>query len=140
MADSSTGLAPWSHPKAQEWYEAIFKRSGLVENIENFVARHAKELTVERFRALVAILILVGRPGIWPADKVSQLRQIVQTLIRLRAELAATRKAQTIEGHQHTHRLLQHLDQELDVLRRQTGVSRRIVSSGRPSTWSKFWQ
>lgn len=140
MDEPRDGLAPWAHPKAQEWFEAIFRRSGLIENIENLLHRHAKELTIERLRALVSILLLLGRPGVWPSDQILQLRQIVQSLIRLRTEVASTRKAQTIEGHQLTHQLLQHLDEELELLRRQTGVSRRVGSSSRPQTWNKFWQ
>jgi hypothetical protein len=134
------GLSPWAHPKAQEWFEAVFKRSGIIENIENSLTRHAKELTVERLRALVSLLILLGRPGVWPSDQVLQLRKMVQMLVQLRADAAHVKRAQTIEGHQQMHQLLANLDEELDILRRQTGVSRRIVSASRPRTWSKFWQ
>lgn len=138
--DPESSLSPWVHPKAQEWMEAIFKRSGLVENIENSVHRHAQDLTIDRLRALIATLILIGRPGVWPRDQLGNLRQIVQALIRQRMQLGTADSPQTVEGHQRRHQLLAILDEELDLLRRQTGVSRRVVPAQRPRTWTKFWQ
>ncbi len=140
MSEEETGMSPWVHPKATEWFQAVFKRSAIVENIENTVLRHANDLTIDRMRAVIAMLILIGRPGIWPEEQLGALRQVVQALIRRRNDLGGAQTAQTIESHQRRHLLLATLDEELELLRRQTGVSRRTAPAKRPPTWSKFWQ
>lgn len=139
MTDDST-IAPWSHPKAQEWFATIFDRSGALLRLQDEVFNHGEDLGVPQIRLFASLLILLGRDGIWPAHERGTLVKLAERLSELlREKLKAPRGAMTMDEHQTYGQMIAEAEHEVELLRRSVGVSRRLNKLGMPSSWLGFW-
>ncbi len=131
--------SPWKHPKAQRWFEELLEESHLPLMMEHAVDKADDSLNEGETRLMVALAILLGREGVWPAQRDSILRTIVR-----QGDVVSRRATDTKEGplslSEHKAQANQHdqLVHEVEVLRRRIGMSNRKTPL-KPPAWGKFW-
>ena len=145
-----TQLAPWAHPKAQKWFETILEKSGFIEEIEEQVNQQTDLLDVESGRMLLAMLVLLGRPGIWPAQHKMVLARAANRVDRLAkgqanganggASKPPSNKPLTIREHQQQSTSVTALQEEVEIVRRWGGASKRKTKIDQPESWGEFWR
>lgn len=136
----SAGISPWSHPKAREWFETIFDRSGALLSLTDEIFKHGNEFDIPQIRLFASILILIGRDGIWPRSHQQDLVKVVEKLNDvLKRRVADTKTPLTIEEHKIHSVLTAQAEHEMELLRRAMGLSRRMNRLGQPSSWTGFW-
>lgn len=139
MSDASS-ISPWSHPKAQEWFETIFERSGALLSLQDEVFRHGDEFDVPQIRMFASLLMILGREGVWPAAHRADLAKVVERLSELlKQKQKGPQRPMTVEAHRLNGQQLAEAEQELELLRRMLGLSRRINKLEVPSSWRGFW-
>ena len=138
-------LSPWSHPKARYWFETILQKSGFVEEIEDQVNQAEALLDVESGRLLLAILAMMGRPGMWPKQHKRVLAKAANTVNRMAGKSDnagdATQKKRpiTLGEHQRQEQAKSALATEVEIVRRWGGMSNRSTEIKQPEAWGKFW-
>jgi len=131
--------SPWTHPKARRWFEELLEETQLPLMMEHTVDKADDSLNEGETRLMVALAILLGRDGIWPAQR----DLILRTLAR-RGDVVSRRTAQNKNGpislaqHKEQADQHEHLVQEVEMLRRRIGMSNRKTPMN-PPAWGKFW-
>ena len=131
--------SPWTHPKAKRWFEELMEQTHLPLMMEHAVDKPDDTLNEGETRLMVALALLLGRPGIWPAQRDAILRTVVR-----KGNVVASREAGSKAGAmslaEHKNRAQQHanLIQEVEMLRRRIGMSNRVTEI-EPPKWGKFW-
>jgi hypothetical protein len=139
MTDELT-ISPWSHPKAQEWFETIFERSGALLSLSDEVFRHGQEFDVPQIRMFASLLLILGREGVWPVAHRGDLTKLVDRLLELlKQKQKGPQQPMTVEAHRLNGQQLAEAEQELELLRRSVGLSRRINKLESPASWRGFW-
>lgn len=139
MADEST-ITPWSHPKAQEWFETIFDRSGALLSLSDEIFRHGEEFEVPQLRMFASLLLILGRDGIWPAQNRGDLTKVTERLTDLfRQKQKGPQRPMTMDEHREYGLQLAEAEKELELLRRAVGLSRRLNRLEPPASWQGFW-
>lgn len=139
MSNDST-IAPWAHPKAHEWFETIFDRSGVLLRLSEEVYRDSNQIDLPQIRLFTSLLILLGREGIWPASQQNELVKMAERLSELLKEkLKAPREAMTMDEHKLRGQMVAEAELEVELLRRMVGLSRRLNKLGQPTSWKNFW-
>lgn len=139
MSDDSS-ISPWSHPKAQEWFKTIFERSGALLSLQDEVFRHGDEFEVPQIRLFASLLLVLGREGVWPAANRADLAKLAERLSELlKRKLKAPQRPLTVEAHRLNSQQIAEAEQELEMLRRTVGLSRRINKLEVPASWRGFW-
>ncbi len=138
--DSATiDWSPWKHPKAKRWFEELLEETHLPLMMEHAVDKADNSLSEGETRLMVALGIMLGHDGIWPAQRDMILRTIVR-----QGDIVAKRTAAKKEGpislSQHQEQAKQHdqLVHEVEMLRRRIGMSNRKTPQ-KPPAWGKFW-
>ncbi|QEG23109.1 hypothetical protein [Mariniblastus fucicola] len=131
--------SPWKHPKAKRWFEELLEETHLPLMMEHAVDKPDDSLDEGETRLMVALAILFGRDGVWPAQRDSILRTIVRKG-NVVANRAATPKDGPMSLAQHKEQAKQHdhLVDEVEILRRRIGMSNRKTPMP-PPAWGKFW-
>lgn len=139
MSNDST-IAPWAHPKAHEWFETIFDRSGVLLRLSEEVFRDSSQIELPQIRLFASLLILLGRDGIWPASQKNELFKMAERLSELLKEKQkAPRHAMTMDEHKLYGQMVAEAEHEVELLRRMVGLSRRLNRLGQPLSWKNFW-
>ena len=139
MSEEST-ISPWSHPKAQEWFETIFERSGALLSLSDEVFRHGDEFELPQLRMFTSLLLILGREGIWPSPNRGDLVKVTERLTELfRQKQKGPQRAMTVEEHREYGLQLAEGESELELLRRAVGLSRRLNRLEQPASWQGFW-
>lgn len=139
MSDESM-IAPWAHPKAHEWFETIFDRSGFLLRLSEEIHRDASQIELPQIRLYASLLILLGRDGVWPASQKNELVKLAERLSELLKEkLKAPRHAMTMDEHKLHGQLVAEAEHEVELFRRMVGISRRLNKIGQPASWQGFW-
>ena len=87
------GMSPWENDAAAAWFGHVMENSGLPLMVEAALALDAEEYH-EDIRAAAYVLLSLGRPFIWPIEKldehlklaIQKLRQIAAMEIYVEAE------------------------------------------------------
>ena len=139
-------LSPWAHTKAQRWFETLLERSGFINEIEDMVNLDEDHMDLSHGRMMLALLNLLGRPGIWPESKKRVLQRSVSRITRLGAQskdatINVGKKQQplTIDEHKRKTAAQKAIQDELEILRRRAGMSNRKSKLNAPVTWTNFW-
>lgn len=138
-------LSPWAHPKAQRWFATLLERSGFINEVEDTVNLTDDHLELAHCRMLLALLILLGRPGIWPEDKNRVLQRAASKINNIAKKSQViqptSKKAKPLSIEQHKRNSVSRtaIQVELELLRRRAGISNRKSKLPMPSTWGKFW-
>jgi len=131
--------SPWKHPKAKRWFEELLEGTHLPLMMEHAVDKADDTLTKGETRLIVALALMLGREGIWPAQRDRLLRTIVR-----KGDVVANRSSGKKDGPMSLAELrsksTQHesLVQEVEMLRRRIGMSNRKTKLN-PPAWGKFW-
>ena len=132
-------LSPWMHPKAKRWFQELLEETHLPLMMEHAVDKPDDTLGEGETRLMVALALLLGRDGIWPAQRDLVLRTIVR-----KGNVVATRSSERKEGpislSQHRDQASRHqqMIHEVEMLRRRIGMSNRRAAMD-PPAWGKFW-
>ena len=141
----SNDLSPWAHIKAQRWFETLLERSGFINEIEDTVNLDADHMELSHGRMMLALLILLGRPGIWPEEKKRVLQRAVSRVSKMANEAegksapTAKQKPLTIDQHKRKTAAQKAIQDELEILRRRAGMSNRKSKLPPPVSWKHFW-
>ena len=131
--------SPWKHPKAKRWFEELLEETHLPLMMEHAVDKPDDSLSEGETRLMVALALMLGRDGIWPAQRDTLLRSIVR-----KGDVVANRVSGRKDGPISLAELktksTQHdnLVQEVELLRRRVGMSNRKTELD-PPAWGKFW-
>lgn len=131
--------SPWKHPKAKRWFEELLEETHLPLMMEHAVDKADDSLNEGETRLMVALALLLGREGIWPAKRDMLLRTIVR-----KGDVVVNRKGSRSDGPMSLAELklksAQHekLVQEVELLRRRIGMSNRKTQLD-PPAWGEFW-
>lgn len=135
-------LSPWVHPKAQQWYFALFRKTNLAMALDDELKRPEAQLTPAIMRMILAFAVLLGRPEIWPENE-----RDVLTAIMIKAKEYSQKpprspsgKPLTLLEHQSYVQTTTELAYEVELLRRRLGVSVRKTAVGTPKSWEPFWE
>lgn len=131
--------SPWMHPKAKRWFEELLEQTHLPLMMEHAVDKADDSLSKGRTRLIVALALMLGREGIWPAQRDTLLRAIVR-----KGDVVANRVAERKDGPvtlaelktKSTQR--DNLAHEVEMLRRRIGMSNRNTMLD-PPAWGDFW-
>ena len=144
---NETNLAPWSHPKAQRWFDTLLERSGFIQEIEDQTHLDDSQWDVSRARIVLSFLVMLGRPGIWPDRHRGVLNRAASKANRT-LENPADRPVETgrrkkrpltLEQHQKTNQAKSAIMKEIEIVRRRAGMSNRKMPIKQPPQWGKFW-
>ncbi len=135
-------LSPWAHPKTQGWFHQVLTRSGFMDDLERVLRQPAEKISLGQCRMILMLVILLGRPGIWPPGFEELLELVDQ---RVKEVLAVQQKpgvAQqlTITEHRQRTAVMREVKAELEILRRRIGKSRLKTRLSQPETWQDFWK
>lgn len=146
MTDSNekstdTPLAPWAHPRAQQWFEQLFEQSGLVMRLRDAVENTEQPISADEARLLMVIVTVLGREGIWPSNQRSELQRLTMKLGRLakKTESENGTKPLSLDEHRRRKAIAEEVELELEFLRRISGISKRVSEINTPKSWGKFW-
>jgi hypothetical protein len=131
--------SPWTHPKAKRWFEELLEETDLPLMMEHAVDKADDSLDEGQTRLMVALALLFGRDGIWPAVRDPILRAIVRkgSVVANRSTSVAKGPI-TISQHKDLSNQHDHLVEEVEILRRRIGMSNRKTPI-KPPAWGKFW-
>lgn len=146
MPNKNNDLSPWAHPKAQRWFATLLERSGFISEIEDTVQLDDDHLDLPHGRMMLALLILLGRNGIWPEEKKRVLQRAASRISKLASQGPAAPIAQkkkhrplTLAQHKRNTVAQKAIQVELEFLRRRAGMSNRTSKLTPPVTWKNFW-
>ena len=136
---STVDWSPWKHPKAKRWFEELLEETHLPLMMEHAVDKPDDSLSEGETRLIVALALMLGRDGIWPAQRDKLLRSIVRKGDVV-ASRTAERKDKPVSLAELKSKAAQHenLLQEVEMLRRRIGLSNRKTEL-KPPAWGKFW-
>ncbi len=131
--------SPWSHRKARACLGALADQSGLMRSVDEVLGMQGTSMHVE-YRALAAVLIMIGRRGIWPIDPSPTLANAAQCL-EISSPESPTRSDRklTLQEHAAYAKAQESIQQELEILRRRGGVLPLTKPLKTPTTWKPFW-
>ncbi len=137
----SADLSPWAHPKAQAWFEALFRRTNLLMSLEDELNKPDDQLMPEIARLILAFSILLGRPEIWPESEFPILNKVVVRTKEISQKPASSSigKPISLAEHQLHKKATGQIAQEIELIRRRVGVSVRKSKVSAPATWQPFW-
>jgi len=127
--------SPWAHPNAKLWFRELFEHSYLPLMIEDSVGNSESDTDEDVVRLMLALSVMLGQEGIWPEQRKTVLRTVVnrvtETIGRLRdgpISLDKNRVRSMIQNQ---------MELELEHLRHRIGVSDEQPSE--TPNWGKFW-
>jgi len=131
--------SPWKHPKAKRWFEDLLEETHLPLMMEHAVDKADDSLSEGETRLIVALALILGRDGIWPAQRDTLLRSIVRKGDVV-ANRTSARKDKPMSLAELKRKASQHdnLVQEVEMLRRRIGMSNRKTEL-EPPAWGKYW-
>lgn len=137
----SGDLAPWAHPKAQHWFDTLLERSGLLLSLREALEDPRGELTCNQLRSMIFLLYTLSIEGVWPAGQEPLLQRLTMRIHSLaqRIQSLPHKGHQTIAAHQAAIHDRQQLEQELELLRRKAGISKRVTPLKLPPDWQRIW-
>lgn len=146
MSEDSKDLSPWAHPKAQKWFETLLERSGFINEVEDNLQHDEDLFELSHGRMLLALLILLGREGIWPESKKRVLQRAaskINAAANRSDESSDTKRKKTspltVDEHRRKSAAKAAISAELELLRRRAGMSNLKRTVPQPNTWNEFW-
>ncbi len=138
----STDLSPWAHPKAQQWFHDLIEDNMFALGLDDELARAEHKKEFDSIRAILALAILLGRDGIWPANRTGILQAIVRCASKSSKSDAphVGDRPLTVAEHQRHARHDQAVKQETEFLRRRLKMSNRKSALKPPVSWGNLWE
>lgn len=139
---NNADLSPWAHPKTQGWFHQVLTRSGFLDDLERTLRQPVEKISLGQCRMILMMVILLGRPGIWPPGYEELLELVDQRVNEVLAIQQKPGVAQKLTIHEHRQReaVMREVKVELEFLRRRIGKSRLKTPLSQPETWGNFWQ
>lgn len=140
-SSGSAALAPWAHPKAKKWFDELFAQSGLVMKLRDVLDNPEQPISPSEARLLMSVITILGHKGVWPSDQRKDLQRLGMKLGNLarKKEDDETGKPLTMEQHRQRQAIREEVENELEFLRRITGMSNRVSDIFLPKSWGQFW-
>ena len=138
-------LEPWMDETALRWLASLDSWPRLVRLLQKTLEQEPRKFP-HQIRAAAALLIMIGRDGLWPVKsgimslqdvsglarrQLAQVKHLFSTQARLDRGLVKDRGFRT---------LLNSLDEELRILEaRASREDPRTLPQEPPCSWGKFW-
>ncbi len=134
-------LAPWAHPKAQAWFQALFQKTQFPFVLEDVVRQPQETLSPDTMRVILALAVLLGRNEIWPEEHRMVLNMVLEKAraVANRATSDAANRSMTLQQHRDQGKTKSEVFNEIEVLRRRLGRSFKTNKLPTPKTWRPFW-
>ncbi len=140
METPDESLAPWAHPKAQEWLALILRKSDLLDSLAAVIESPTEPLGMGQQRLMAMLLIVLGHPGLWPEEKQEVLKVCASRLHSLARQTREEAKLNLKSIDQKAATVVNaDWDVELEMLRRRSGISKRVNKLTLPVSWKRFW-
>lgn len=132
--------SPWKHPKAQRWYAELLEKTNLPLMIEDALEKPDADLSAGQTRMFVAMLVMIGRKGIWPDHRKNLIRFVIRKAAALlNQKQSVSKKPLTLSEHRQAGKTNIEIEHEVELLRRRIGMSNRNSKIGAPK-WGRFWE
>ena len=135
-------LSPWIHPKAQNWFYALFRKTNLAMVIDDELQKPEGAISLDQMRMILAFAILLGREEMWPENERGALKAILRKTRQI-AKLppsSDTGKPLTMAEHRCYNETLEEFKREIEILSRRMGMSNRQSAIDPPASWQPFWE
>jgi hypothetical protein len=140
MSETLEGLAPWAHPKAQEWIKLILDKSELINAFEEIVTDETRPLNLHEVRVFGMLAALLGHPQIWPENRRANF---VRCAMRLHSVARQFQQDDPAFGKSFEPKAAKLIAEdwqvEVEMVRRRGGISKRVIPLKLPHTWKRFW-
>lgn len=135
-------LSPWIHPKAQNWFYALFRKTNLAMFIDDELQRPEGTISLDQMRMILAIGILLGRDEMWPENERGTLKAILRKARQMSNLPPTTEAGQplTMAEHRNYNDTLAEFKREIEILSRRMGMSNRQNAIDPPASWQPFWE
>ncbi len=138
----STDLAPWAHPKAQRWFRDLLEETSLPLALDDEISQAENQDDFEKIRVILALALLIGRPGIWPENRNSLLRAAVRAAHQITNKTPGQKDGRPMtiaeaKGRTADHDAIRH---EIELMRRRLKMSNRKSEMYPPTTWGNIWE
>ena len=135
-------LSPWVHPKAQNWFYALFRKTNIAMVLDDELQKPEGAISLDRMRMILAFGSLLGRDEMWPENERATLKAILR---RARQIAKLTPKSKlgkplTMAEHQAYNYKLEEFKREIELLSRRLGMSNRQTAIDPPVSWQPFWE
>lgn len=144
MSDStpSNDLSPWAHPKAQRWFEDLLERDLLPTALDDEIVQAVRGHEHEKVRVILALLLVLGRDGIWPTSRSNVLKSAVrgaEHLVKTPAPIQGKKPLTLSEARGRTTQF-ETLQVEIEMMRRRLKMSNRKTPLDAPKSWGNLWE
>ena len=135
-------LSPWIHPKAQNWFYALFRKTNLAMVIDDELQKPEGAISLDQMRMILAFGLLLGRNEMWPENERGTLKAILRRArqIAKAPPASSTEKPLTMAEHQSYNNTLEEFKLEIELLSRRLGMSNRQSAIKPPASWQPFWE
>ncbi|MGB2501793.1 MAG: hypothetical protein ACPIA2_19015 [Mariniblastus sp.] len=135
-------LSPWIHPKAQNWFYALFRKTNLAMVIDDELQKPEGAISLDQMRMILAFGLLLGRNEMWPENERGTLKAILRRArqIAKAPPASSTGKPLTMAEHQSYNNTLEEFKLEIELLSRRLGMSNRQSAIKPPASWQPFWE
>lgn len=135
-------LSPWIHPKAQNWFYALFRKTNLAMVIDDELQKPEGAISLAQMRMILAFGLLLGRDEMWPENERGTLKAILRRArqIAKAPPASSTGKPLTMAEHQSYNSTLEEFKLEIELLSRRLGMSNRQSAIKPPASWQPFWE
>ena len=121
------GFAPWDSDSAADWYGDFFDEIPLAAKVEATLNADPGEYADE-IRAAAALLIMLGRPYVWPINDIDR-----------HLNLAITQMEKVLAVYEDEPEFASAVAEEIAILKsRQTNAKDGPVIP-QPQSWGDFW-
>lgn len=144
MNRSKESLAPWNDPDASSWLTNLESWKTVSRMVEKTLVLEPTQFP-HRIRAAAAMVIMFGRPGVWPVDGVRELDRIVdlarRQLVLVKSYFTSEARARgNMLSNPTFRKLMQSIDEEVRILESRISDPPLNIPQTPPGTWGDFWQ
>ncbi len=144
MDPSPESPAPWNDPDASGWLTNLDSWKAVARMVEKTLALEPTQYP-HRIRAAAAMVIMLGRRGVWPADSVRELDRVIdlarRQLVLVKSYFTSEARARgNMLSNPTFRKLMQSIDEEVRILESRMTDPPLNIPQTPPCTWGDFWQ
>lgn len=142
--DPNPDRAPWNQPDSARWLAANESMQRFTRMIARTLENDPRQFPLQ-IRAAAAMVILLGRPGMWPATCGTEWEDVVGlarrnlSVVRELYSVESKREGHTQEQLTSLHRLLKGIEAEMRILDARLSETPLNIPNEPPEAWGQAW-
>ncbi|MEM7785269.1 MAG: hypothetical protein AAF623_18110, partial [Planctomycetota bacterium] len=101
------------------------------------------QISLAQLRLMLSFGVLLGRDKVWPAEEKKVLQELLTRIRRYQSlpdQSGKKSKPKSIAEHQAQAATSKVMQNEIEIVRRHIGISKKKSPIKTPVSWGKFWQ